>query len=263
MAGADGAVPPGKPGGSAWPPPSSPARRVRCSPPTMATTRSCSAWLDPAVHPVWKQQLAAGPRRPSRRRRGSVGAWPRCTRAFVPHRGGFATARAAVRRPAAPAIPARHRRATTRSSRRSCSIWPRHWQTQRHHGHPWRRQPEEHPRRPERPRAARRRVRRPRRPGVRPRLLRQPLAVEGGAPAGRRDELLARGDELILRYLDGSTWEPAGDSSAVHGALVPALALARVDGLSPVEYLSELGRSTVRRTADRQFDRPADSIATS
>ena len=38
-------------------------------------------------------------------------------------------------------------------------------------------------------------------------------------------------------------------SNAARRRCVPALALARVDGLSPVEYLSEQDRSTVRRAA--------------
>jgi hypothetical protein len=41
-------------------------------------------------------------------------------------------------------------------------------------------------------------------------------------------------------------WEPAGGLDGRVAALTPALALARVDGSSPVEYLSPAQRSTVR-----------------
>ena len=50
-------------------------------------------------------------------------------------------------------------------------------------------------------------------------------------------------------YLGGVTWEPAGDLAARAAALLPALLLARVDGKSPVEYLTGGDRNRVRRIA--------------
>jgi hypothetical protein len=44
-------------------------------------------------------------------------------------------------------------------------------------------------------------------------------------------------------------WEPAAGLAGRVAALTPALALARVDGSSPVEYLSEPQRTAVRAAA--------------
>ncbi|MEB8340738.1 phosphotransferase family protein [Streptomyces endophyticus] len=55
---------------------------------------------------------------------------------------------------------------------------------------------------------------------------------------------------LRTGYLHGVTWEDPADLDRRAAALQPALALARVDGLSPVEYLTEdHGRPQVRRAA--------------
>jgi len=56
-------------------------------------------------------------------------------------------------------------------------------------------------------------------------------------------------DVLVAAYLAHVGWEPAAVLEARAAALLPALALARVDGMSPVEYLDEPGRVLVRRTA--------------
>ena len=55
---------------------------------------------------------------------------------------------------------------------------------------------------------------------------------------------------LAGAYLAGVDWENVDDLEARAAALLPALFLARVDGKSPVEYLTrESERAAVRRCA--------------
>jgi aminoglycoside phosphotransferase (APT) family kinase protein len=57
-------------------------------------------------------------------------------------------------------------------------------------------------------------------------------------------------DALMTAYLDGVTWEPRTEIDARTAALLPGLFLARVDGKSPVEYVTEdWQREAVRRVA--------------
>lgn len=56
-------------------------------------------------------------------------------------------------------------------------------------------------------------------------------------------------DALRKDYLEGVAWEPADALEARAAALLPALFLARVDGKSPVEYLSGSDQVRVRRVA--------------
>jgi len=56
-------------------------------------------------------------------------------------------------------------------------------------------------------------------------------------------------DALHEAYLGGIAWEPAGVLEARAAALLPALFLARVDGKSPVEYLTAPDQDRVRRVA--------------
>lgn len=59
---------------------------------------------------------------------------------------------------------------------------------------------------------------------------------------------LAGFDALTRAYLDGVDWEPADAVERRAAALLPGLFLARVDGKSPVEYLTdEADRARVRR----------------
>jgi len=68
-----------------------------------------------------------------------------------------------------------------------------------------------------------------------------PVASEG---------FLACFDALAAAYLDRVDWEPAGAVEARAAALLPGLLLARVDGKSPVEYVTEEAqRELVRRVA--------------
>ena len=134
------------------------------------------------------------------------------------------------------------------------------------HGHdqarpgPWRRQPEEHPARPGRPGVPRRRVRLVRRSRVRPRLLPQPSAAQVPLDAGR-----AAGFPRLLRrararaYLAGVDWEPRRELEARAAALLPGLFLARIDGKSPVEYVTARpDKERVRRVASAFLMAPAD-----
>jgi hypothetical protein len=64
-------------------------------------------------------------------------------------------------------------------------------------------------------------------------------------------------DALVASYLAGVSWEPAGELEGRAASLLPALALARVDGASPVEYLDEQrGRPQVRTWALPLLARP-------
>jgi aminoglycoside phosphotransferase (APT) family kinase protein len=63
-------------------------------------------------------------------------------------------------------------------------------------------------------------------------------------------QFLAAFDALAAAWLGGATWEDPARLEARAAALLPALFLARVDGKSPVEYVSEEGqRERVRRVA--------------
>ena len=72
---------------------------------------------------------------------------------------------------------------------------------------------------------------------------------------------LACFDALAMAYLDEVGWERRAELErrAVH--LLPALLLARVDGKSPVEYLTaEADRDRVRRAARPLILAPADTL---
>jgi len=55
-------------------------------------------------------------------------------------------------------------------------------------------------------------------------------------------------------------WEPTGDLDSRVASLTPALALARVDGSSPVEYLTPAQRVTVRSAARSLLIQPSATI---
>ena len=75
-------------------------------------------------------------------------------------------------------------------------------------------------------------------------------------------QLLASFEAMGRRYLAGVDWEPAADIEARAAVLLPGLLLARVDGKSPVEYLTdEAGRDVVRRAARHLLDQPVARLA--
>jgi aminoglycoside phosphotransferase (APT) family kinase protein len=74
-------------------------------------------------------------------------------------------------------------------------------------------------------------------------------------------ELLASFDALAETYLRGVDWEPAAALEARAAQLLPALLLARVDGKSPVEYLTDdASKNAVRRAARSMLRQPTDTL---
>jgi aminoglycoside phosphotransferase (APT) family kinase protein len=73
---------------------------------------------------------------------------------------------------------------------------------------------------------------------------------------------LACFDALAATYLDGVVWEPGAALDARAARLLPGLFLARVDGKSPVEYLTdEADRNRVRRVARALLADPVGELA--
>ena len=73
---------------------------------------------------------------------------------------------------------------------------------------------------------------------------------------------LACFDALASAYLSGVTWEPAIALEARAAHLLPGLLLGRVDGKSPVEYLTrEDDRDRVRRVARALLLDPVDDLS--
>ena len=74
---------------------------------------------------------------------------------------------------------------------------------------------------------------------------------------------LAAFDALAAAYLSGVSWEPASEAEARAARLLPGLLLARIDGKSPVEYVSEdADRDLVRAVAAPLIRAPVRSLAT-
>jgi fructosamine-3-kinase len=68
-------------------------------------------------------------------------------------------------------------------------------------------------------------------------------------------------DQLASAYLAGVDWEAAAALEARAARLLPGLLLGRVDGKSPVEYLTEgADRDRVRRFARRLLAEPAERL---
>jgi hypothetical protein len=65
---------------------------------------------------------------------------------------------------------------------------------------------------------------------------------------------------LLDGYAPHINWEPAADLMGRVAALLPLLALARVDGASPVEYLTPQQRSQVRQLARALLSRPVSTV---
>jgi 5-methylthioribose kinase len=67
--------------------------------------------------------------------------------------------------------------------------------------------------------------------------------------------------ELSRAYLDNVTWEEPEDLEIRAAALLPALLLARVDGKSPVEYLTaDADKSAVRDAAKAMLKKPLKTL---
>jgi 5-methylthioribose kinase len=79
-------------------------------------------------------------------------------------------------------------------------------------------------------------------------------------PAARRDFLRCF-DVLARTYLAGVAWEPPAEVEARTARLLPGLFLGRVDGKSPVEYLTEdQDKDKVRRVARALLARPVEKL---
>jgi hypothetical protein len=69
-------------------------------------------------------------------------------------------------------------------------------------------------------------------------------------------------DALASAYLAGVDWEPAAALEARAAHLLPGLLLGRVDGKSPVEYVTEeRDKAHVRRTGRALLAQPVDTLA--
>jgi aminoglycoside phosphotransferase (APT) family kinase protein len=76
------------------------------------------------------------------------------------------------------------------------------------------------------------------------------------------EPLLQSFTAMTTAYRPHITWEPAADLETRAAHLLPALFLARVDGKSPVEYITrDADREKVRRTARRLLFDPPDRLA--
>lgn len=75
------------------------------------------------------------------------------------------------------------------------------------------------------------------------------LAIKARVVTGARAVLVESFDRLAGAYLDRVDWEPVEDVECRAARLLCALALARVDGKSPVEYLDEGQRAALRTAA--------------
>jgi aminoglycoside phosphotransferase (APT) family kinase protein len=80
----------------------------------------------------------------------------------------------------------------------------------------------------------------------------------------RLDELLRAFDAMATNYLDEVRFEKRAGLEARAAGLLPALALARIDGKSPVEYLVGRGseQDLVRRLSRPLIAQPVNSLTT-
>lgn len=74
------------------------------------------------------------------------------------------------------------------------------------------------------------------------------------------DSLLARAIAFHEAYSQHVLWEDASDLTVRVAQLIPMLMLARIDGKSPVEYLDEAERQTIRTAACKLIEDPAATL---
>ena len=88
-------------------------------------------------------------------------------------------------------------------------------------------------------------------------LLLKCIWVPAAAP-----RFLACFEAVVSRYLAGVDWEPARQLEARVAALLPGLLLGRIDGKSPVEYITrDEDKDRVRRFAIKWLETPASTLA--
>jgi aminoglycoside phosphotransferase (APT) family kinase protein len=75
----------------------------------------------------------------------------------------------------------------------------------------------------------------------------------------RADELRAAARRLLDAHAAHVAWEPGAAFDHRVATLLPAILLARVDGASPVEYLTDASRALVREIATGMLLDPADA----
>lgn len=77
----------------------------------------------------------------------------------------------------------------------------------------------------------------------------------------RMQALSAAFEALCNAYLNGVSWESAAQIDARAAVLLPALLLARVDGRSPVEYITDdAAKNVLRQTAEAMLLAPEDTL---
>jgi 5-methylthioribose kinase len=88
------------------------------------------------------------------------------------------------------------------------------------------------------------------------------LLLKGAWRPQWRSRHVAAFDALADAYLAHVTWEPPGAVAARTAALLPGLLLARIDGKSPVEYLTEdAQKDEVRSFARAHLEAPVPRLA--
>jgi aminoglycoside phosphotransferase (APT) family kinase protein len=87
------------------------------------------------------------------------------------------------------------------------------------------------------------------------------LLIKSRVVAGAGKALAASFNAMIAAYLPCVTWEDPSAVEARAATLLPMLALARVDGKSPVEYLDEPQRATLRGDARAAIGQGGGSLA--
>ena len=76
-----------------------------------------------------------------------------------------------------------------------------------------------------------------------------------------RDRLMKAFETLAAVYFRGVAWEPPGELESRASSLLPGLLLARIDGKSPVEYLTdEPSKDLVRRHARAMLADPPERL---
>ena len=87
------------------------------------------------------------------------------------------------------------------------------------------------------------------------------LLLKGAWRAQWRADYRAMSDALVAAYRARATFEPWPSLEARTAALLPGLMLARIDGKSPVEYLTDAGtRDAVRRFARSRLAEPVATL---
>jgi aminoglycoside phosphotransferase (APT) family kinase protein len=77
----------------------------------------------------------------------------------------------------------------------------------------------------------------------------------------RAPDLRAAAGRLLAAHAAHVTWEPAAAFDRRVATLLPAVLLARVDGASPVEYLTDASRRAVREAATDMLLEPATTTS--